>query len=499
MGYYFIGIGGSGAKVMESLTHLCAAGMLPNREKEEKLYVMSVDPDVGNGNLKRSSAALNNLVEFQAVAVGSNTPLLKTEVEIARPFPWSPTEHDKKLDDIMAYQSYKGTPIGDLYETLFTRAERDTFLNEGFRGRPSIGAAVLAKKAALFSTKGWEDHADAPWDKFARLVKQDAKSGQIARIFLAGSVFGGTGAAGMPTIARLLSREFASYISEKKVLIGGALILPYFSFVPSQTEASDGQIYASSENFLTNTKAALKYYFKESQDHSVYDTMYFIGDNVLSPVRKFSVGAASQKNDAHIVDFYGAIAAVDFFSAKPDDMKGCSFITHAEENRFTWSDFPDIHGADGTDIRFKDRFAQFVRFIFAYVNLIEPVFEGLASGTEKAYKYPWYMDYLQDVVVDSTEVKNFTEYADSFIRWLSQLESSENNRTVEFVRQDAFEGDPEPRVFSGRFPSCIYGEDMDLTMHEIFSRLAEHPAHDDATSSGFGRFLRALYDSCEKG
>ena len=215
----------------------------------------------GNGNLKRSSAALNNLSVFQELGFGADTSLFKTEVMLAHPFPWSPTEHDKKLDDILTYQSLSGTPIGNLYETLYTRAERNTFLNEGFRGRPSIGAAVLARKAALFETQGWEDHADAPWDKFARLVKQDAKNGQVAHIFLAGSVFGGTGAAGMPTIAKLLRREFASYCESGTVAIGGALILPFFGFTPQQ-ENGDGQIYASSENFLTNTKAALEAYNK---------------------------------------------------------------------------------------------------------------------------------------------------------------------------------------------------------------------------------------------
>lgn len=101
MGYYFIGIGGSGAKVMESLTHLAAAGILPNVPRQERLYVMSVDPDVGNGNLKRSSAALNNLSVFQELGFGADTSLFKTEVILAHPFPWSPTEHDKKLDDIL--------------------------------------------------------------------------------------------------------------------------------------------------------------------------------------------------------------------------------------------------------------------------------------------------------------------------------------------------------------------------------------------------------------
>lgn len=491
MGYYFISIGGSGAKVMESLAHLCAAGILPNKEKQEKLYVMAVDPDIGNGNLKRSSAALNSLEIFQDFAVGTNTPLLKTEVELAKPFIWSPTEQDKKLDDIMSYQAYKGTPLGSLYEALYTKDERNTFLNEGFRGRPSIGAAVMAKKAALFSTEGWEDNADAPWDKFARLVKRDVKSGQVARIFLAGSVFGGTGAAGMPTIARLLHREFESYCEKGDVIIGGALVLPYFSFTPTQTE---NQIFASSENFLTNTKAALKYY---SVKDKVYNTMYFIGDDVLSPVKDFSVGAASQNNDAHIVDLYGALAAVDFFQADPADMKKCSFITHSVEDCFKWTDFPDVHMADGQDIRIKDRFGQFVRFIFSYIHFIKPVLSTLASGQDKAYKYPWYVDYLDGVDVDTNEVKNFETYAESFVRWLDQMESSETRRRIELVRRDSFASGPAC-IDASKFAYCICDEESKITMNELWYRLSEHPGKDNENASGFGRFLRALYDCCEK-
>ena len=497
MGYYFIGIGGSGAKVMESLTHLAAAGMLPNVPRQERLYVMAVDPDVGNGNLKRSSAALNNLSAFQELSFGADASIFKTEVKLAHPFPWSPTEHDKKLDDILTYQSLSGTPIGDLYETLYTRAERNTFLNEGFRGRPSIGAAVLARKAALFETQGWEDHADAPWNQFARMVKQDAKNGQTAYIFLAGSVFGGTGAAGMPTIAKLLRREFASYCQNRSVIIGGALILPFFGFTP-QKDGNNGQIYASSENFLTNTKAALKYYASKYKHDRVFDSMYFIGDSVISSVQKFSVGAASQMNDAHIVDFYGAMAAIHFFSSKPDQLLECSYIAHEDANSFEWTDFPNIMGADGEEIRFKDCFAQFVRFIFGYVHFVKPVLAKLAAGEESLYKYPWYVDYLDGVDVDTPEVKNFDEYTESFMRWLAQLESGTNNRRVDFVRQDAFRADPaavNPLAYS----QCICGSQSELSMHELWTRLAEHAGMDEhAGAQGFGRFLRALYDCCKE-
>lgn len=497
MGYYFIGIGGSGAKVMESLTHLTAAGLLPNVPRQERLYVMAVDPDVGNGNLKRSSAAFNNLAVFQDLNVGTDTRLFKTEVTLAHPFPWSPTEHDKKLDDILTYQSLSGTPIGKLYETLYTRAERDTFLNEGFRGRPSIGAAILARKAAMFEANGWEDHAEAPWDKFAHLVKQDAKNGQIAHIFLAGSVFGGTGAAGMPTIAKLLRREFASYCESGTVVIGGALILPFFGFTPQQ-EGNNGQIYASSENFLTNTKAALKYYAAKYKHDKVFDAMYFIGDSVISSVQKFSVGAASQMNDAHIVDFYGAMAAVNFYAASLDNMLECTYIAHGKADSFDWTDFPDITGADGENIRFKECFAQFVRFIFGYVHFIKPVLSLLASGQEKPYKYPWYVDYLEGVDVDTAEVKNFDEYTESFVRWLMQLESGQNNRKVNFVRTNAFSAEPAT-VEPTQFAQCIFGSQGELSMSELWMRLAEHAAAEkQVDAKGFGRFLRALYDCCKE-
>jgi len=38
MNYYVIGIGGTGAKCIEALTHLCAAGMMPDGE----LYAQKV-------------------------------------------------------------------------------------------------------------------------------------------------------------------------------------------------------------------------------------------------------------------------------------------------------------------------------------------------------------------------------------------------------------------------------------------------------------------------
>ena len=75
MGYYFISIGGSGAKVMESLIHLCAAGAMPNKRKQKDIYMMAIDPDRSNGNLTRSNKLLNSYCHFQKRIAASKSAM----------------------------------------------------------------------------------------------------------------------------------------------------------------------------------------------------------------------------------------------------------------------------------------------------------------------------------------------------------------------------------------------------------------------------------------
>ena len=480
MGYYFISIGGSGAKVMESLTHLCNAGVMPNREK---LNVLAIDPDVGNGNLERTSAALNNYDVFQNLEVGNDTPLFKTKVSLIKPFPWNPTEHDKNLDDLMGYQTCSGTPLGILYEVLYSRRERSTTLNEGFRGHPSIGAAVLARKYAL------PDENSVQWTEFIDKVRQDIGSGDDVKIFLAGSVFGGTGAAGIPTVARLLRNDLDKY--KERVSLGCGLILPYFNFTVPEDETA---LFARSENFLTNTKAALKYY---SQKENVFNRMYFVGDSLITPVKEFSPGATTQKNDAHIVDLYSALAAIDFFSQAADGSREFKYICRNESNRFMWNDFPPLREkTDNGEREFSlnERFVKFTRFIFAYVHMIKPVVRELAAGRLPAYQYPWFVDFLKDVDLNSAAVKNFEDYTESFVTWLRQLETAQG-RDISLIKYSMFTDAPAKLTRPDDFKSCD-GQETDLTLHELWYRISE-PFNIDSSVNGFGKFLRRLYEACE--
>ncbi len=462
MSYYFVSIGGTGAKVMESLTHLCIAGLLPS---DERVYIAAIDPDVGNGNLERTSTALNNFAEFQNFSVGNDTPLFKNKISIVRPFPWNPTGHDKTLDDLTEFHHHRGTPVGKLYEVLYTRRERSTTLNEGFRGHPSIGAAVLAKN--------FDDRTNTT--TLTAQIEKTIGEGDSVKIFLAGSVFGGTGAAGLPTVARLLRNNLVDYAG--RISIGGVLILPYFSFTP--TDVKD-ELFARSENFLPNTKAALKYY---AERENLFDATYFIGDSVMTPVGEFSVGSANQRNEAHVVELYAALAAVDFFARPINAPKIFKYICHHERDKFSWSDFPAS----------SERFVQFARFIFAYVHLVKPVLADLVSGNERAYKYPWFVDLLDGVKVTEPDVVNFNFYVEAFAAWLKQIETL-NGREIFLIDSSMFETNPA-RLVDKKLFATLDGLNSALTLHEVWYRLTE-PFKLDTTVRGFGRFLRRLYDCC---
>lgn len=460
MSYYFISIGGTGAKVMESLTHLCIGGLLP---ENERLYIAAIDPDVGNGNLERTSTALNNFAVFQNFSVGNDTPLFKNKISIVRPFPWNPTGHDKTLDDLTEFH-HQGN-VGKLYEVLYTQRERSTMLNEGFRGHPSIGAAVLAKN--------FDD--DTNRTTLTAQIEKLIGEGDSVKIFLAGSVFGGTGAAGLPTLARLLRNNLADYAD--RVSIGAVLMLPYFSFTPDDVK---DELFARSENFLPNTKAALKYY---SERENLFDATYFIGDSVMTPVSEFSVGSANQRNEAHIAELYAALAAADFFARPITAPKTFKYICRHERDKFSWNDLPTS----------RERFVQFARFIFSYVHLVKPVLSSLVSGEAKAYKFPWFVDMLGDVDMTAADVVNFNFYAEAFAAWLKQIETL-NGREIFLIDTAMFEANPA-RVIDKKLFTTIDGTQSKLTLHEVWYRLTE-PFKAESTVRGFGKFLRRLYDCC---
>lgn len=484
MSYYFIAVGGTGAKILEALTHLGVAGVLPGKEE---LNVIDLDPDTGNGNLARTKSTLEQVENFQDVKLGAGSALLKNKLKVWRDFPFNPLPHvGANLDHIMNAPIIAHTPLGQLYKVLYSNRERKTPLDEGFRGHPSIGAAVLAKQLT----------GNPQWNQLQAQISGETGAGAgDVKVFLAGSIFGGTGAAGIPTIARLLRNKFGANIS-----IGGVFMLPYFMFIAD----GDGSLFAKSENFLTGAKAALKYY---SQGEKDFDEMYFLGDNAVVN-SNFSIGGPQQRNDAHIVDLYGALAAVDFFgkAITPGNVN-YNYICRNESDKFEWSDL------QGLASNFKKLFVQFSRFILTYAQLIKPTldnppkvtpgpFNGWVLAKIVGIAPPWYLSIAYNNNVqyqladDADKITNFNEYAVSYCTWLKQLETLPNGRMVSLINP-VFNVRKRIFVDAENFELCDPTEgEGGLTLHKISSRLA-NTNKVNPNAQGFGRLLRHVYDSCE--
>ena len=226
---FLIGLGGTGAKCVEAFTYLAACGIGP-----ESAWVGLLDQDRSNGNATRTQQLLADYSTLRemlrapgGVDIGSSCSLLSTRiVQPGGGWAWAPDGNSSQSLALMA--GYGGLPAQQqaLMQGLFTTAERELTLDEGFRQRPALGAAVTLKNVSA-SSSIWKNLIEA---------LQASGHGASVRVFLVASIFGGTGASGLPTVARLLREEIQRRNLAERVKLGALLLLPYFSFPPPDAE-----------------------------------------------------------------------------------------------------------------------------------------------------------------------------------------------------------------------------------------------------------------------
>lgn len=491
--YYLIGIGGTGAKCVESVVHMAAAGLLP----PEEIFVFFVDPDEANGSLGRAQVTLSNYVACRTLALGS-VDLFKNVISVGRPDVWSPFQGSgrKRLDQFFNYESLlqHDPAAAHLMDVLFSPTEKATELSEGFRGHPSIGAAVMGKTV--------DPTHEEPWAAFEAHLKRDAGAhGQDAKVMLFGSVFGGTGAAGIPTIGRLILQRLNA-MNMRNVSVGVAMLLPYFSF----ERVGGDTLKADAHDFLLSTHAALKYYY--TQDYlSTFRAVYFLGERRLSHMAQTSKGGRGQQNEPHFMELYAALAAVDFFSN--ERVGPCTLIARDDGGAVRWSDLP---GKDSA----RRKLAQLTRFAVAYKYLFHPVLVDIAERG-RGYRAPFYVQYFQRRRVALNQgvleqLKQVGDFCDKFLRWMGYVhESAAGNPKVELADYYAFCGQHMPsngkngfglldEFHPDRFPELILPAKREeaLRLGDVWEDMCDSRVRDNR-AEGVGRFLHALYGVCGRG
>lgn len=427
-----IGIGGTGAKIVESALYLCSAGIGPR----PKLIVGLVDQDNSNGNVVRTEQLLNLLIRLRAhfapgkanrldwntaePSGGSSLFSIDVEPLFASTAHWRPSpDNMPTLRHVMQHQDMPEDEKA-LFNLMFrgdgasqADAEQTMDLAEGYRGRAHVGAAALVSAI----------NHDQPefLDRIVELMQASA-GGEEIRIFMAGSLFGGTGAAGFPTIARLLHQLRApsnrQRIQGDKVHIGGSLMLPYFRF--GQPNDENANVITSAQ-LLPQARVAVEFYQSLLQQEKVFDRLYVSGWEKMFELGYHEPGRAEQRNPALLPELVAALAAMDFFTLEAQALPASSPLIAARRDSasFGWEDLP-AHPTLKQSL--YDRLGRTLRFALWWRYRVEPaiedrnVFGGIRAGWLKK------LSAGTDWQVDTKEVReDLKQYAEVLLQWASSM------------------------------------------------------------------------------
>ena len=332
MKLFAIGVGGSGSKCLEAVIHLHTMGLFDQEGSSPRLGVLFVEPDRQSALLQRARTALVRTRSLRQALDGTASSFCRGGLDGLKDYGvWNPVETVASQGALTMARIYtkeilqhNSQALGGLIDCLFTQAEQQLDLREGFRGRPPIGSALMSATAL----------DDPVWGRFLGDVRQAAKGGEDVRIHMFGSVFGGTGASGVPTVGRLL-RNWLRKEGIQKAPLNASLLLPYFNFRDQGAEGTG--LHAESSNFQLNTGAALQYLSRNgAQD---FDQVYLLGSDAKATY-DFSIGGASQANGAHLVELLAALGLRDSLGTIEQGVAAYTLSRH-NQNSVTWSDLPD--------------------------------------------------------------------------------------------------------------------------------------------------------------
>ena len=288
---FVFGIGGTGSRVLRSFVMMLASGV---KVGFNEVVPIIIDPDSSNADLTRTVSLLNKYSAIRSnlqFSEGNESSFFRTEIKQILPnytLLINDTD-DKSFQQFIDYASMSKANQS-LTKMLFSDRNLQSSMDVGFKGNPNIGSVVLNQ---IVHSENFEAFAN------------EFSAGD--RIFIISSIFGGTGASGFPLLLKTLrtSKNFTNYSIINSATIGAVTILPYFKL----KQVEDSEI--DSSTFISKTKSALAYYESNISKNGSIDALYYLADD-LSKTYENHEGGSSQQNDAHLIEFLGATAIVDF-------------------------------------------------------------------------------------------------------------------------------------------------------------------------------------------
>lgn len=433
-------IGGTGARVLRSLTMLMASGV--SLKDGDSIVPIMVDYDATNADLKRTNELLSSYQHFHKVCDYENdsfdggffrTPLgvreggdfQQLDSLVTMTFDGAKSTFGGYIGyDSLSSPQVKCETTKLLIDSLYDNSssgnrdrELNLELNYGFKGNPNIGSVVFNK---YFKTDQYQD------------FKDNFNSGD--RIFIVASIFGGTGSSGLPQIVKKVRETAMDQISHnaggsvkaiREAMLGACVVLPYFKVKEKQESA------INSHTFNSKAKAALNYYHDEINGEM--SEVYYIGCTKYTGTYDNQEGGELQKNRAHLVELLAAMSIVEFANhpeMRPGDAtRFYEYASTSVTGDLPSPSFQDLLCRVSTDIHvYKD----YVKKMNAFALLVK-FFRDITRKEEdkvRLARNSYYKNWEVFLRKGTDFSEKFNEFAEYFIQWVEELR---DNPVLQFV------------------------------------------------------------------
>ena len=447
-------VGGTGIRVMKSITMLMAGGMSTNgytvvpvildphldlEEKKNLHSLLEAYEEIYKRSINNGNSTLNSLNGF-----------FNSEICTINKLNGISNDTQQNVGSQEKFRSYINVANLDadninnyLVDTLFSTNNLNNALSVGFKGNPNVGTVVLGD---MIEGSDW-------FKSFKQQCEKDD------RVFIISSIFGGTGASGFPLLEKKI-RLAQDEPAVKNVMMGAVTVLPYYGLKDPTLSNSD----IDSANFYTKTKSALAYY----QGSVRSDYLYYVGEKSLKQI--YENDEKKQDDKANFIELVAASALFDYLRRERPDRQ--QFLTRAIED--------DVESLDLKSM--GNGYKDVVKSVADYM-LLKALIETLPKErffpleTNRGFNNDFYKDVSFQLLVKFTEM---------YYKWYGEL--AQNKRAFAPLNYDNY------NQMSGWIKSYVL-DAKDYSYYELQMIKASNEDKSKEHSNKFRFFLQFAYEA----
>jgi len=508
---YLIAIGGTGSRCMEAVVHLAAAGLF-----QSPMRVLIIDPDQNNGNSVKAKTLTSNYHALHRARQPHGAERKKTFGWEKLPEPqlfqaplnvkgggsdgqdsifWqNPNPAQRRFGEVIQYQAQQDE-FKQFLDLFYEPNDLEMVLDVGYRGRTNVGSVAL--KQDLEKTANVPDNG---LRQFLEKLNIDLQAGEV-RIFVMGSVFGGTGAAGLPTIPQLianLSPDVVALDNRSRLRYGCVLMTPYFSFPKGTAGSGPG---TDSARHAVATQAALLHYAHVPPG---YQHLYFIGapERPQTNPKNFP-GGQNQANDPHYAELVAAMAAWQFFALKqiaPADrqLHFADSIKDKREMGVNWDTLPVNPESTANREHARRALTIFTTTAYFYKNFL---YDRFING-DHYRETNWYKDNFGQLSLgeEFELLRQLYDYSGTYLEWLAGVGETGKSSNLNLFNWSALtETDP---ALADKYICKLLDDPMSsgakrsqAGFNDIYDKLDRMKVRHGGTNSATGLFIYMLYSA----